>query len=121
MMPDRQEVASSLYGAWRLACLDESGMGYFNISVEGFWRSFFAAVLLAPVYMLAIGQSLMTPEGGFSFWSTLVHFITYAARLDPVPAGRVLCHRFSAARPSLYGAYRRRQLEQHSGRRRPSC
>ncbi|MEM7043705.1 MAG: hypothetical protein AAF543_12915 [Pseudomonadota bacterium] len=78
MMPDRQEIFASLYGAWRLACFDESGMSHFNISVEGFWRSFFAAVILAPFYMLSIGQDFMLPEGGFSFWAAMVHFLTYA-------------------------------------------
>lgn len=78
-MPDRQEIISSLYGAYRLGLFDENGIGYFNISVEGFWRSFFAAVLLAPFYMLSIGQDFMTPEGGFSFWAAMVHLGTYGA------------------------------------------
>jgi hypothetical protein len=77
IMPDRQEVLSSLYGAYRLARFDENGMNFFNVSVEGFWRSFFAAVLLAPFYMLSIGQDFMTAEGGFSFWAVLVHLTTY--------------------------------------------
>ena len=78
-MPDRQEIISSLYGAIRLACFDENGMRHFNISVEGFWRSFFAAVLLAPFYLISIWPEIVTPEGGFSFWSMLVHFVTYLA------------------------------------------
>lgn len=77
-MPDRQEVISSLYGAYRLAWFDENGMAYFNVSVEGFWRSFFAAVLLMPFYILSIGQDLMLPEGGFSFWALMVHLFTFA-------------------------------------------
>lgn len=76
-MPGRQEVLSSLYGAYRLAWFDENGMAYFNISVEGFWRSFFAAFLLAPFYVLSIGQDIMTPEGGFSLWALIVHLSTY--------------------------------------------
>lgn len=76
-MPDRQEVISSLYGAYRLAWFDEKGMSYFNISVEGFWRSFFAAVLMAPIFIFSIGQDVMTPEGGFSFWALIVHLSTY--------------------------------------------
>ena len=47
-MPDRQEVLSALYGAYRLAWFDVSGMTFLNLTVEGFWRSFFAAVLVAP-------------------------------------------------------------------------
>jgi hypothetical protein len=43
-----REVVASLYGAWRLARLDRGAVGYFDASPEGFWRSFFAAVLVAP-------------------------------------------------------------------------
>jgi hypothetical protein len=43
-----REVVVSLYGAWRLACFDRSAVGYFDASAEGFWRSFFAALLVAP-------------------------------------------------------------------------
>ena len=78
-MPDRQEILSSLYGAYRLACFDESGMRFFNITVEGFWRSFFAAILLAPFYLIAIWPEISSANGGFSFWAMLVHFATYAA------------------------------------------
>ncbi len=78
-MPDRQEIVSSLYGAFRLARFDETGMGYFNVSVEGFWRSFFAAVLLAPFYLIAIWPEIVPAEGGFSIWAAVVHLVTYAA------------------------------------------
>ena len=57
-MPDREEVYRSIYGAYRLAFLDPSGMAYFNLSVDGFWRSFFAAVLVAPGYVLLVAQKL---------------------------------------------------------------
>ena len=57
-MPDRQEVLSGLYGAYRLARFDPSGMANFNLTVEGFWRSFFAAVLVAPVYAILVGMQL---------------------------------------------------------------
>jgi hypothetical protein len=54
-MPDREEVLSALYGAYRLAWFDVSGMSCFNLTVEGFWRSFFAAVLVAPAYAVLLG------------------------------------------------------------------
>ncbi|MAF49039.1 MAG: hypothetical protein QGH73_07145 [Rhodospirillales bacterium] len=47
-----QETTSALYGAYRLARADAGGMAYFDTSVEGFWRSFFAAVLVAPLFGL---------------------------------------------------------------------
>jgi hypothetical protein len=49
-MPGWSEIKSSIYGAYRLARLDAGGMADFNLSVEGFWRSFFAAVIVAPAY-----------------------------------------------------------------------
>jgi hypothetical protein len=46
------ELRDSLWGAWRLANLDVSGMRWFNLSTDGFFRSFFAALLIAPAYFL---------------------------------------------------------------------
>jgi hypothetical protein len=59
-MPDREEIVRSIFGAWRLAHLDTTGMQYFNLSFEGFFRSFFVAVLIAPFY--AIQVALQTGE-----------------------------------------------------------
>lgn len=46
------EVARSIRGALRLARLDPNGIDEFDRSVGGFWRSFWAAVFLAPAYLL---------------------------------------------------------------------
>jgi hypothetical protein len=53
------EAARSIYGAWRLANLDTSAVGLFNTTVEGAWRSFFAAVIVAPLFfsLIAMGQA----------------------------------------------------------------
>lgn len=51
-MISAREVSYGLFGAWRLAHLDPRGMEYFDTTVEGFWRSFWAAALMAPPYML---------------------------------------------------------------------
>lgn len=51
-MPTAVETLRALYGAWRLARLDRGGMAFFEISERGFWASFFAAVLVAPLYGL---------------------------------------------------------------------
>jgi hypothetical protein len=64
-MPDREEVLSALYGAYRLARFDVSGMTYFHLTVEGFWRSFFAAVLVAPAYAILVG--INAPAGAEDF------------------------------------------------------
>jgi hypothetical protein len=49
-----REVSYGLFGAWRLAHLDPRGMQYFDTSIEGFWRSFWAAALMAPLYALLV-------------------------------------------------------------------
>ena len=48
MIPSPLEIAYGIYGAWRLARLDVTGMEVFDRTVAGFWKSFFAAVLVAP-------------------------------------------------------------------------
>lgn len=53
-MPTLHEIVTSLYGACRLARLDPGGMSYFDTSIRGVWRSFFAAVLIAPFYAVLL-------------------------------------------------------------------
>jgi len=53
-MPPARDIAAALYGAYRLARYDVSGHKYFDVSNAGFWRSFFAAVLIAPFYFLLL-------------------------------------------------------------------
>lgn len=77
-MPDRREVLYSLYGAYRLARLDPAGMTYFNLTVEGFWASFFAAVLVAPGYAVLVGQKLLARTDDFDpGWAMLVQIVAY--------------------------------------------
>ncbi len=47
-----REAIVSLYGAWRLARLDRRGFEVFDQTPAGAIRSFFAAVLVAPMYAL---------------------------------------------------------------------
>lgn len=49
-----REASYGLFGAWRLAHLDPRGMDYFDKTVEGFWRSFWAAGLSAPLVILIL-------------------------------------------------------------------
>ena len=60
-VPGVREIVSSLYGAWRLARFDPKGMSFFDPTLGGFWRSFFAAVIVAPAYVVAV---LFTGDGG---------------------------------------------------------
>lgn len=49
MRPSSGEVATALYGAWRLMRFDSKAMSYFDKSVDGFWKSFYAAVFWVPL------------------------------------------------------------------------
>ncbi|HYB09715.1 MAG TPA: hypothetical protein VEJ16_08595 [Alphaproteobacteria bacterium] len=48
-MISTREIIYALYGAYRLCRFDRSGMAFFNLTKAGFWRSFFSAVLVAPI------------------------------------------------------------------------
>lgn len=53
-MVTAREVVTALYGAYRLARFDPSGLAFFDATIAGFWRSFFAAALVFPVYLLLL-------------------------------------------------------------------
>jgi hypothetical protein len=56
-----RELVVSLHGAWLLAKRDPGGMNWFDISVGGFWRSFWAAAVAFPFYLLLM--ALPAPPG----------------------------------------------------------
>jgi hypothetical protein len=75
---DRAEISRSLRGAWRLFLGKPDAMRFFDTSVDGFWRSFSAIILVAPLYgltALADRYDLLTdanPADDFSsgaFWA----------------------------------------------------
>ena len=55
-----RELALSLQGAWLLAKRDPGGMNWFDISMGGFWRSFWAALVAFPFYLLLM--AIPSPE-----------------------------------------------------------
>ena len=77
MIPPRTELVASLFAAWCLIKFDPRGLSYFNCSVEGFWRSFFAAVVALPLF---VALSIMHAHGieAGSSSSFGVHLIRYA-------------------------------------------
>lgn len=44
-------VTRALYGCWRLALFDKSGLQYFDQTERGFWQSFFAVALIFPSFL----------------------------------------------------------------------
>jgi hypothetical protein len=53
-MITRREIVASLTGAYRLVLRDPAGMQFFDVTIGGFWRSFFAAVIAAPGYAFVV-------------------------------------------------------------------
>ena len=72
------EVSRSIYGAWLFARFNGNGITYFANTVDGFWRSFWAAVLVLPAY--AILLILRDTGGNYGVGAStaiLVHSISY--------------------------------------------
>jgi len=70
-MISTREIVAALYGAYRLARADAAGLSFFDVTVAGFWRSFFAAALVAPFYLIL----LMIRYGEMSETVPLVRFL----------------------------------------------
>jgi hypothetical protein len=47
-------ISAAMTGAVRLARFNDDGLTFFDISVQGFWRSFWAPVLVAPFFLLLL-------------------------------------------------------------------
>lgn len=86
-MPNLAYVTRSVYGAWRLARIDPGGMTFFELSIPGFWRSFFAAVVVAPAYAVLVAlrferETEFSPEldlGLFLVVKLMAYAVTWAA------------------------------------------
>jgi hypothetical protein len=59
--PSAREVSHGIYGAWRLARFDATAMVWFDRSIDGVWRSFWAPAIAYPGILFLIAQRI-TPE-----------------------------------------------------------
>ncbi|WP_142849097.1 hypothetical protein [Telmatospirillum sp. J64-1] len=57
-----REIIAYLYAAWRIVKLDREAIGRFDPTPEGAWKSFTAAFLVAPVYLLLVLSDIFTAE-----------------------------------------------------------
>ncbi len=83
-MPSRQDIAVALFGAWRLLRFDARGVEVFDSSIGGFWKSFFAAVLVAPCYLILLLLGPDESQAGF-LRQVLVHLIAYSIGWSALP------------------------------------
>lgn len=77
-MPTFAELLYAIRGLWRLVNLDPGGLQYFDRSIEGFWRSFRVAFLVAPIEALLFATMIEHVRLGSS-WSRImaVEIIAY--------------------------------------------
>ena len=55
------EVQLAVGGALRLARGDRRGLGFFDASIDGFWRSFRAALICYPFFLVLLGFRVAAP------------------------------------------------------------
>jgi hypothetical protein len=103
MTPSAAEISRSIYGAVRLARWDASGHEMFERTPEGALRSFFAAAIVAPAYLIllllryadmpegiAFGRFLLTEGIAYAItWTAFPlvawHFAAFTGRRDRYP------------------------------------
>ena len=96
-MPSVLEITRALYGTWRLARLDRTGMTWFEATPEGFWRSFFAFVIVAPGYVVLklVEHSSDAALAASVPRIMVVDVIAYVVQIVAYPLAMVfLCRRF---------------------------
>jgi hypothetical protein len=72
------EVQLAVGGALRLACGDRRGLGFFDASLEGFWRSFRAAVICYPMYLFLLSSRVSSAQWAAAGWPTVLLVETLA-------------------------------------------
>ena len=65
MTPLNIHIGMSIAGALKLARFDAGGMAFFEISPQGFWRSFWAAGIVAPFFLLLLVLRHIEAGGAF--------------------------------------------------------
>ncbi len=97
-MISAREVAFALSGAVRLARMDPGGLGHFDTSIAGFWRSFYAAAVVAPAYVLltAFDAALRPVGAGPARW-VLVEATAYVIEWTAYPLAMAYISRWLAS------------------------
>ena len=72
------EVQLAVGGALRLACGDRRGLGFFDASLDGFWRSFRAAAICYPMYLFLLTARVTSAQWAAVGWPTVIFVETIA-------------------------------------------
>ena len=94
-MTSAQEIRRSLHGAMLLARGETDGMGWLDVSFEGFWRSFAAPLLAAPAYALVIAEQYVRIRYHGPLAPVLVsEAVSYVLQIVSFPLLAILLTRF---------------------------
>ena len=85
MIPSSAELTSAIRGALLLARFDAQGFNAFDRTLEGFWKSFFAAVLTGPLQLLLSfevasasgGQARLGDDWLLGLLAFIVHWLAF--------------------------------------------
>ena len=78
------EVSRGIFGAWLLARFNANGITLFDNSVEGFWRSFWAAAIVLPAYAILLtlrysGATFGVGAGTVFFVQSIAYVVDWMA------------------------------------------
>ena len=96
LMPTWLEIVRSVQAAWLLARGDKSALAQFDLSVDGFWKSFAAALVVAPAYILVLLDQYRFTGWPENAWATaLAELVSFAGGwiafpLAAIPLTRLL-------------------------------
>jgi len=76
-MITKQEVFEGIYGAWRLLLGDRTAVTLFDDSMLGFWKSFFAAAVVFPIYALLIMMGVIDFETSRNLPAVVLLYIEF--------------------------------------------
>lgn len=105
MIPSLDEFLSSLHGMWRMLFGDPEGLNQLNLTIEGFWRSFFVAVVVFPIALgaaagmqrvVAANEMIDAPSIGLAgqTFSYILHWLCFILLMIPVSKFLGLSSRF---------------------------
>src|SRR5947207_14054614 len=101
------EVQLALIGALRLARGDRSALACFDRSADGFWRSFRAAVISYPLYLVLLSMRVTVAEWARSGAYLIITVVTNAYVIDwtAFPLMLLIVHHM-IGRPTCFYDYR---------------
>ncbi|MGN6466485.1 MAG: transporter [Rhizobiaceae bacterium] len=102
-MPSAEEIQQYLYGTWRMMLGKSDGLRALDISVDGFWNSFFAIVIALPALVVnwvtiadSYGDMAQNLDDRFAIFMRLA-VIDLAAWLLPLAAFAAIARRVRLA------------------------